>query len=91
MGRYTINCIVLQIFSAQKGADGSRYCSAFLSLDTGVKSEDGEEVLKKYEGQFFVSPLGVAYCVLINNEWKEMSLVPFSPLLRLSLQAQPDI
>ena len=37
----------------QKGADGSRYCSAFLLLDTGVKSEDGEEVLKKYEGQFF--------------------------------------
>lgn len=61
----------------QKGADGSRYCSAFLSLDTGVKSEDGEEVLKKYEGQFFVSPLGVAYCVLINNEWKELSLVTF--------------
>ena len=33
--------------------------------------------MKKYEGQFFASPLGVAYCVLINNEWKELSLISF--------------
>ena len=61
----------------QRGEDGSRYCAVLLSLDTGEKNENGEEILKKYEGQFFASPLGVAYCVLINNEWKELSLISF--------------
>lgn len=61
----------------QKGEDGSRYCAALMSLDTGEKDEQGESILKKYEGQFFVSSLGVAYCILINNEWKEMSLITF--------------
>lgn len=61
----------------QNSEDGSCYCAALLSLDTGEKDDRGEEILKRYEGQFFVSPLGVAYCVLINNEWKELSLITF--------------
>lgn len=62
---------------SQKGEDGGRYCVAMMSLDTGEKDDKGETVVKKYEGQFFVSSLGVAYCVLVNNEWKEMSLITF--------------
>jgi len=53
-------------------------CYATLSLDTGEVDEKGEEILKKYNGQFFVSQqLEVAYCIFVNNIWGEMCLVEF--------------
>ena len=53
-------------------------CCAALSLDTGEVDEKGEEILKKYNGQFFVSQqLEVAYCILVNNVWGEVCLVEF--------------
>ena len=53
-------------------------CRAAFSLDTGEVDDKGEMILKKYNGQFFISQqLEVAYCILVNNIWGEMCLVEF--------------
>lgn len=53
-------------------------CQARLSLDTGEEDVQGNAILKKYKGQFFISrQLGIAYCLLTNNSWGELCLVEF--------------
>lgn len=53
-------------------------CCVAFSLDTGEVDGNGEQIFKKYNGQFFVSQqLEVAYCILVNNIWGEMCLVEF--------------
>lgn len=53
-------------------------CQARLSLDTGEQDMQGNAILKKYKGQFFISKqLGIAYCLLTNNSWGELCLVEF--------------
>lgn len=53
-------------------------CQARLSLDTGEQDMQGNVILKKYKGQFFISrQLGIAYCLLTNNSWGELCLVEF--------------
>lgn len=53
-------------------------CQARLSLDTGEQDMQGDAILKKYRGQFFISKqLGIAYCLLTNNSWGELCLVEF--------------
>ena len=54
------------------------YCAAVLSVDTEIKDMKGNPVLKKYQGRFIVSKhLDVAYCILVNNEWGEISFIEF--------------
>lgn len=54
------------------------YCGAYFSVDTGVKDLQGNPVLKKYRGRFIISKhLDVAYCILVNNEWGEISFIEF--------------
>lgn len=63
----------LIIFEAEQSI-----CCAVFSLDTGEVDDKGERILKKYNGQFFISQqLEVAYCILVNNIWGEMCLVEF--------------
>ena len=54
------------------------YCAAYFSVDTGMKDLQGNPVLKKYQGRFIISKhLDVAYCILVNNEWGELSFIEF--------------
>lgn len=54
------------------------YCGAYFSVDTGIKDLQGNPVLKKYQGRFIISrQLDVAYCILVNNEWGEISVIEF--------------
>lgn len=66
------------VLYAQDGENGIPYCAALFSLDTGETDSKGEPILKKYYGQFLVSRrLNVAYCLLFNNQWGEVSVIEF--------------
>lgn len=73
---------------SQIGADGLPYCAALLSLDTGEYDDEGNQIFKRYEGQFFISKQGVSYCILVNNENGDLSLLTFRDRLFLSGKAQ---
>ena len=72
----------------QMGEDGLPYCAALLSLDTGEYDDEGEQRFKRYEGQFFISKQGVSYCILVNNENGDLSLLTFRDRIFLSGKAQ---
>ena len=76
------------VLYSQKGEDGLPYCAALLSLETGEYNEEGEQRLKRYEGQFFISKQGVSYCILVNNENGDLSLIMFRDRLFLSGKVQ---
>ena len=52
-------------------------CRAAFSLDTGEVDDKGERILKKYNGQFFISQqLEVAYCIFVKNRLKLRGSTP---------------
>lgn len=62
-------------FSASGSGD---ICEARFHLDTGEKNLDGKPVLKNYQGQLLISGrMNVAYCLLMNEEIGEISLIEF--------------
>ena len=53
-------------------------CIATFTLDTKDKDMLGKQILKKYQGQFFVSSkMGIAYCFLVNNKLGEICTIEF--------------
>lgn len=56
--------------------DGS-ICEAMFALDTGEKDTNEQFCVKYYRGQFLISKLGVAYCILANEKMGEVSMVEF--------------
>ncbi len=67
-------------------------CQVRLSLDTGEQDMQGNAILKKYKGQFFISKqLGIAYCLLTNDSWGELCLVEFKHRSFLLKQAESRV